>query len=235
MNVSRLPDAAAVARAAADLVVTRARAKPGLAIAFPTGRTPIPFYADLQARHQRGEARLEAAHAFNLDELILPPEDARTFRAFMEQHAWTKIGLARERCLIPNPLAPDLEAECARYEAAIAAAGGLDLAVLGVGADGHVAYNMPGPLGLPTHLVDLPDELAASLDVPPENRPLRAITMGLETIKNAREIVILATGASKVAPVRAMSSDIRDTERWPCTFLADHPALTLLLDPAAAG
>lgn len=233
MNVSRQPDAAAVTRAAADLVVARARSKPGLVIALPTGRTPIPFYADLQARHARGESSLSAASAFNLDELILPPADPRTFRSFMALHAWQKIGLAAERCLIPDPLAADLQAECVRYEAAIAAAGGIDLAVLGVGADGHVAYNMPGPAGLRTHLIHLPDELAASLDVPAQDRPLRAITMGLQTIRDAREILVLATGESKLAPVRALLSGVQDVERWPCTFLADHPALTLLLDPAA--
>jgi glucosamine-6-phosphate deaminase len=235
VNVSRQPDAAAVTRAAADRLVARARAKPGLVIAFPTGRTPIPFYADLQARHARGESSLAAATGFNLDELILPPEDPRTFRSFMALHAWQKIGMLPENCLIPDPLAADLEAESVRYEAAIAASGGLDLAVLGVGADGHVAYNMPGPAGLRTHLVQLPDELAASLDVPARDRPLRAITMGLQTIYDAREILILATGASKLHPVRALLNGVKDVERWPCTFLAGHPALTLLLDPAAAG
>ena len=235
MNVSRQSSAEAVSRAAADLVVARTRAKPKLVMALPTGRTPIPFYADLQARHLRGESNLAAASAFNLDELILPPEDPRTFRSFMQRHAWQKIGLARERCLIPNALAADPEAECARYEAAIAAAAGLDLAVLGVGTDGHVAYNMPGPVGRLTHVIHLPDELAASLDVPPQDRPLRAITMGLETLQRAREIVIMATGESKAAPLRALLGADRDPERWPCTYLADHPALTLLLDPAAAG
>ncbi len=235
MNVSRQPDAAAVTRAAADLVVARAGSKPSLVIALPTGRTPIPFYADLQARHARGELKLASASAFNLDELILPPEDPRTFRSFMERHAWRKIGLAPERCAIPNPLAGDLAGECVRYEAAIVAAGGIDLAVLGVGSDGHVAYNMPGPAALRTHIVHLPDELAASLEIPPGDRPLRAITMGLETIRDAREIVILATGESKAAALRALLSGTPDPERWPCTLLAEHPALTLLLDPGAAG
>jgi glucosamine-6-phosphate deaminase len=223
----------AVARGVAEDVAAAAARGPDLVLALPTGRTPIPLYDELAARCARGECDLSRARGFNLDELVLPRSDPRTFRAFMEQHAWGRTGLRRDRCDIPDGDAPDLAAECRRYEEAIAAAGGLDLALLGVGVDGHVAYNMPGPISLPTHVTRLPDGLAASLHVPPESWPLRAITMGIGTIRGARAIRVIATGARKATAVRAL---VRGPESpdWPCSFLQSHPDIEVLMDPAAA-
>jgi glucosamine-6-phosphate deaminase len=228
-----LAHAAAVGAAAADHVAGAAEARPDLVIALPTGRTPVPFYDELARRHAAGWNGLAQARGFNLDELVLPAADPRTFRAFMVRHAWERTGLRRDRCDIPDGAAHDLEAECRRYEAAIAAAGGLDLAVLGVGADGHVAYNMPGLITLPTHVVRLPDGLAASLGVPPEDWPLRAVTMGIGTIRQARRIVVMAMGETKATAVRALVHGPEDPE-WPCSFLGGHPDIEVLLDPPAA-
>jgi glucosamine-6-phosphate deaminase len=233
VRVVVLENAAAVAQAAADLVASAARENPGIVMALPTGQTPIPMYDELARRHAAGEIDLSRGRAFNLDELALPPSDPRTFRSFMERHAWERIGLRRERCDIPNGAARDREAECRRYEEAIAAAGGLDLALLGVGADGHVAYNMPGPIVMPTHETRLPDALAASLEVPAADWPLCAITMGIGTIRAARRIVVLATGASKAPAVVRLVRGPQDPQ-WPCSFLAGHPSVDLIADPAAA-
>ena len=232
-RVRVLADAGAVARAAADLVARAAQADPEIVLALPTGRTPIPMYDELARRHQAGEVDLSRARGFNLDEIVLPRGDERTFRAFMERHAWGRTGLDRERCDIPDGAAPDLAAECRRYEEAIAAAGGLDLAILGVGVDGHIAYNMPGPVTLPTHVTRLPDGLAASLGVPEEDWPLRAITMGIGTIRSARRIVVLATGESKSTAVKMLVGGPEDPE-WPCSFLCGHAEVELLADAGAA-
>lgn len=228
-----LDDAQGVARAAADVLAEAVAGRPDLVLALPTGRTPIPFYRELARRDQEGRIRLRQARGFNLDELVLPREDPRSFHAFMTQHAWVHTGLRRDRCDIPDGQAPDLQEECRRYEEAIAAAGGLDLAILGVGVDGHVAYNMPGPVTLPTHVVRLPDGLAASLGLPPSAWPLRAITMGIGTIRSARAVVVLATGEGKATAVRALLAGPEDPE-WPCSFLGRHPGLQVLADRAAA-
>lgn len=228
-----LDDAAAVALAAADAVAAAARENPGIVLALPTGRTPIPMYDELARRHAAGELDLTRARGFNLDEICLPREDPRTFHSFMEKHAWGRIGLARERCDIPDGEAPDLEAECRRYEAAIAAAGGLDLAILGVGEDGHIAYNMPGDVTPRTHVTRLPDGLAASLGVPPEHRPLRAITMGVGTIGAARRVLVLATGEHKSTAVKRLVRGPEDPQ-WPCSFLCGHVEVELLADTGAA-
>jgi len=223
----------AVAGVAADAVAAAVAARPAAVLALPTGRTPIPLYDALAARHEKGAVDLSGARGFNLDELVLPPGDPRTFRSYMERHAWGRTGLKRERCDIPDGGAADLEAECRRYEAALESAGGLDLAILGVGADGHVAYNMPGPVTLATHVTRLPDGLAASLAVPPESWPLRALTMGIGTIRDARALLVLATGTAKATAVRALVRGPEDP-RWPCSFLSRHPDMEVLLDPGAA-
>lgn len=226
-------DSAAVSRAAADLLAEEVSARRDLVIALPTGRTPIPLYDELAARHAAKRIDLTSARGFNLDELVLPADDPRTFRAFMAEHAWERTGLRRDRCDIPNGAAPDLEAECARYERALTDAGGLGVAFLGVGVDGHIAYNMPGPLRLGTHVTRLPDGLAGSLAVPPEDWPLRALTMGIGTIRAARRIVVLATGASKATAVQRLVQG-PDDPHWPCSFLHEHSNLDLLADRAAA-
>jgi len=228
-----LDGADAVARAAADAVVAAAARRPEVVLGLPTGRTPVPLYDELAARHARGESDLSRVRGFNLDELVLPRGDPRTFRAFMEQHVWGRTGLRRDRCDIPDGAAPDLDAECRRYERAIAAAGGLDLAVLGLGVDGHVAYNMPGPISLPTHLTHLPDGHAASLHVPPSSWPLRALTMGIGTIRGARTILVVTTGPTKATAVRALVHGPENPD-WPCSFLQSHPDIEVLLDRAAA-
>jgi glucosamine-6-phosphate deaminase len=211
-----LDNAEAVGGAAADAVAAAVAARPAAVLALPTGRTAIPLYDALAARHERGAIDLSGARGFNLDELALPASDPRTFRSYMERHAWGRTGLNRERCAIPD-----------------GGAGGLDLAILGVGADGHVAYNMPGPVTLATHVTRLPDGLAASLGVPPEAWPLRALTMGLGTIRSARALLILATGAAKATAVKALVRGPEDP-RWPCSFLNKHPDMEVLLDAEAA-
>jgi glucosamine-6-phosphate deaminase len=233
VNTKVLDSPAAVARLAADLVLEVAAAHAEPVLALPTGRTAVLLYDELAWRHIRRPLPLERVRGFNLDELALPAYHTSSFHSFMELHAWGRTGILRARCEIPSGGAPDLEAECRRYEAALAAAGGLDLVVLGLGADGHVAYNLPGPVTLPTHVVRLPDGLAASLDVSPDKWPLRAITMGLGTLREGRKILILATGASKAPAVRALCAGKEDPE-WPCSLLAAHSDLTLLVDRDAA-
>jgi glucosamine-6-phosphate deaminase len=233
VRVVTLPDAAAVARAVADLVAAAVAGRPELVLGLPTGRTALPLYRELAARRDRGALDLGRARAFNLDELVLPAGHPATFRAYMERHAWGPIGLDPGRCAIPDSAAADPAAECAGYERALAAAGGLDLALLGVGADGHVAYNLPGPPVEAAHVVELPDGLAETLAAPAAWRPLRAMTLGLGALRAARRVVVLATTAEKAAAVRALVAG-PPSPGWPCSLLADHPALDVVLAEAAA-
>ena len=238
MNLLELTSPEAVARAAADRLEHDVARNPGLVLGLPTGRTMIPFYAELARRHREGTIDLSDARGFNVDELLLPPGHPASFRSFMERHAWERIGLPRERCDIPDAaaaLAGGLEEECGRYDRAIEAAGGLGLLFLGIGADGHVAYNLPGPPRGRTHVVEVPAAVADTLPgpgVPEALRPLRAITVGFDALRSARGIVLLATTAEKAPALRALLEGPEDPA-WPCTHLRDHPRFDVLVTPEA--
>jgi glucosamine-6-phosphate deaminase len=230
-----LPDAGAVAAACADIVASEAARRADLVLGLPTGRTVLPVYDELAARHARRELELGGCHAFNLDELLLPRDHPASFRAYMDRHANRRIGLAPDRCDIPRSTVSGEEAlgECARYDAAIAGRGGFDLVLLGIGVDGHVAYNLPGEPRFETHVVELDARLADSLAVPAAFRPLRAITVGLGVLRAARHLVLMATGSSKASAVRALLSGPADDPSWPCSYLQPHPRFDVLLTPAA--
>lgn len=232
MKTEILPTAGDVARRAAHLFEAAVAAKPDLVVALPTGRTPIEMYALLAERRLAGALDLSRARAFNLDEVLLPRHVPQTFFQFMTTHAWDALGFAPGNRDIPNGEAKDPEAECARYEAAIAAAGGLDLAILGIGADGHIAYNLPGQTGPRTHVMTLDPATLATLGGDLRG-PVRGITMGMDTIRSAPRILLLATGPTKAEALRRMRDD-EPGDAWPCTLIRDHPGLTLIADEAAA-
>jgi len=232
MKLTVLDDAQQVALAAAESVRAAVEDEPDLVLGLPTGKTAIPFYGCLRQLYGAGRLDLSRARAFNIDELMLPADHPASFHAFMLKHAGERIGLRAEHWDIPDGTA-DPVTECDRYERALAQAGGMDLAVLGIGADGHVAYNLPGLAAARTHVVDLPDELAERLDVEPRWRPLRALTMGMETIRGARRLLLMATGARKARAVETLAGG-SISDQWPCTLLRDHPAFEVWLDADAA-
>ena len=241
MRTLILDDPIGAASAAAAIVSTalteRAAASEPAAgrapvLALPTGRTMVPFYAELARRHAAGTIDLSPVRGFNLDELLLPPDHPATFHAYMKRHAWGRTGLDERRAEIPS-LAAQPEPECSRYQLAIDEAGGFDLAILGVGADGHVAYNLPGPPVDDVHVVALPESLADYFQVPATRRPLRAITIGMRALVEARQILILATGRDKARAVQQLVDGPAD-EAWPVSLLRDHPNLDLILTRSAA-
>lgn len=233
MKVLRLRDPQEVARAGADVLARLAAEEPEAAVGLATGRTMIPFYGELARRHQAGTLDLSRIRGFNLDELLLPAGHPRTFRAFMERHAWGRTGLDRHRCRIPSAEG-DAEEECRRYEGELQAAGGLRLAILGLGEDGHVAYNLPGQAAEEAHVVRLPAHLAERFQVPPERRPLKAVTLGLGAFAESRELLMMVTGGSKAEALQALLEGPA-APRWPCTLLRDHPRFTVAADAAALG
>lgn len=228
------------ATACAALIAGEVRARPALVLGLPTGRTPLNVYRELVALSARGALDLSRASTFNLDEFHgLPPEDAGSFRAYMERHLFQHVGLAPERIHFLDGSAPDAEAECARYEAELAEAGGLDLVLLGIGANGHIAFNEPGDsLLAPCHRVKLGRETrranAALFGDDPARVPLEALTLGMAAILQARRVLLLAFGESKAEAVAAM---VRGpvTTRCPASFLQLHGDVEVWLDSAAAG
>jgi glucosamine-6-phosphate deaminase len=235
-------DVAAGARAVADeiqaLLAERARAGRSAAIALPTGSTPLPLYAELVHRHQAGVLATQALVAFNLDEFFgLPADHPRSFARFMREHLLDALGLPAERCHIPRgTIDPSAVAShCREYERKILAAGGLDLVVLGIGRNGHVAFNEPGSKKESrTRKLTLSAETRADLSGQfggIEHVPSEAITMGVATLLAGRRLRLMAFGEKKRAIVGRTLSEAPSAQ-CPATWLRAHADAKLYTDVA---
>jgi glucosamine-6-phosphate deaminase len=232
VKIEILPSPREVARRGAALIEEAVSANPRLVLALPTGRTPIEMYRLLAEARKAGGFDLTQATVFNLDEVLLPRSVPQSFFQFMTRNTWGPLGVAPERRFIPDGETQDPETECEDYEAAIVERGGLDLAILGIGADGHIAYNLPGQAKPRTHVVSLDPATLATLSGELQGA-VRAITMGVETILSARRIVLLASGASKAEALRRLRDD-PVSALWPCTFFRGHSDLRVIADASAA-
>jgi glucosamine-6-phosphate deaminase len=224
---------------AADVARCLAR-RPNLVLGLPTGRTPIPLYRDLVRLYRLGRVDFARATTFNLDEFVgIAAGDPRSYHAFMRRHLFDDVNLPPKRRHVLDGTARDPERECLRYERAIARAGGIDLQILGLGANGHIGFNEPADaLVAATHRARLraaTRRANASLfgnrlrDVPHE-----ALSMGMATILHARRVVLIATGATKARCVARMIHG-PVTPRLPASFLQLHRNAEVWLDRAAAG
>ena len=230
--------AEAASRGLADFLARTLRRTPASVLGLPTGRTPVPLYAELARLYRAGRVDFGRATTFNLDEFVgLGPRDPQSYYAFMRQHLFSHVNLAPERIEFLNGRARNWRQEAARYERRLAASGGLDLVILGIGQNGHVGFNEPAPALEPqTHLVRLrPATRRANTWLFDHARdvPRHALSMGIGTILRARGIVLLATGRSKAAIVRrALEGPI--TTRVPASLLQLHPNVVVVLDRDAA-
>ena len=224
---------------AANIVSAALRAHPGMTLGLPTGNTPLGMYEELVRLHQTEGLDFSRARIFNLDEYVgLTADHPASYHAYMRAHFFDRVNVAPENADIPRG-APgvDVDAESKRYENAIAAAGGIDLLVIGIGVNGHIAFNEPGSsFASRTRVVDLAPATIANArrhfgsegDV-----PRTAITVGIGTILGARRILLLASGASKAGIVhQCLHGPV--SESLPATALQVHRDVTVILDEAAA-
>jgi glucosamine-6-phosphate deaminase len=229
-----LADAEAVGRTAAELIANRLRARPRLRMLLPTGRTPLGMYDALRRHAARGELSSGQATVFQLDEYRgLGPDDERSFAAYLRREL-SSISLGAFRAL--DGAAADPAAESARHQARLDE-GPIDLAVLGLGHDGHVAFDEPGStLDEGTRVVLLHARTRADAAAEfggLEQVPAEALTVGLRTLLGAREVLVLVTGAGKAEALRAMLLD-PPSGHFPATLLRAHPRLTVICDAPAA-
>lgn len=207
-------------------------------LGLPTGSTPMGLYRHLRQYYQRGEVSFRHVVTFNMDEYVaLPPDHAESYHAYMARHLFDHIDIPSDQIHLLNGNAPDLEAECRQYEAAIQAVGGIELFIGGVGEDGHIAFNEPGsslesrtrikPLTYSTRLANarfFNDDLAQV--------PTQALTVGVGTILDAREVMILAAGYRKALAVsQAIEAGIN--HMWTVSALQLHPQALIVCDEDA--
>jgi glucosamine-6-phosphate deaminase len=240
MKVTVFDNERILARTLAVQIAASLGQNPSLVLGLPTGRTPIRLYHELGTLHKNGQADCSRATTFNLDEFVgVTPDDPGSYRSFMHEHLFSRVNLHPARINFLDGSVADLHAECRRYEHAIAAAGGIDLQLLGIGTNGHIGFNEPArELVGPTHRVRLKESTRrsnASLFAGDLSRvPREALSMGVGTILKAKRIVLIATGKSKARCVdRVLNGPI--TTKLPASFLQVHRDAELMLDSAAAG
>jgi len=238
MRLIRVKDYQAMSDEAFAITYERMLANPKLILGLATGSTPVGLYERLVSAYQTGKLSFREAQSFNLDEYVgLSPDHPQSYAYFMREHLFAHIDLPPEQRDIPNGIAPDLAAECSRYEAAIEAAGEVDLQILGIGPNGHIGFNEPGtPLDSPTHVVALTEstrEANARFFDRLEEVPTHAITMGLGTILRAREIILLASGESKAEAMARLLSLGDFASELPASALHRHPEVWVIADEAA--
>lgn len=212
--------------------------KPDAVIGFATGSTPIPLYDKMADDHKRNGTSYKDVRAFNLDEYVgVDPGDKASFARFMQDRLFSRIDIDPANTDIPNGMAEDLSAECERYSAAVKEHPA-DIQILGIGANGHIAFNEPYTKPEePTHIALLTartraDNAAAFKD--PSLVPQYALTMGIDEILTAKRILLLAMGENKAQAIYDMVMG-RDDTSCPAAALRRHPDVTVVLDREAAG
>ena len=233
------PSAETASLGLADFLARTLRERPAVVLGLPTGRTPIPLYRELVRLHRMGRADFSRARTFNLDEFSgLSPRDPRSNHAFMRRHLFDEVNLAARRIEFLNGRTRNWRREADRYERRLAAVGGLDLVVLGIGGNGHLGFNEPAvSLASRTHLAMLRAATRRAnawlFGGDARRVPRRALSMGIGTILSARGVILLATGRAKASIVRrALTGPI--TTRVPASLLQLHPNVVVVLDREAA-
>lgn len=236
MNIERFDDEDALSAALATRLLEAIIARPSLVLGLPTGRTPLGLYRELRERR----IDWSQVRTFNLDEFAgLDPSHPNSYRAFMQAELFDHVSIDPANIGFLNGAAPDLKGECRRYEDAIETAGGIDLQLLGIGANGHIGFNEPADgLCAHTHIAHLERESreanASRFGGDWTTVPERALSMGMATILGSRAIVLIATGAEKADAVHGLIEGLITT-RLPASLLQVHPRVTVMLDHAAAG
>ena len=204
---------------------------------LPTGITPLGMYVRLIEMHRSGGLSFAEATFFNLDEYLgLASDHEASYHVYMKEHFYGLIDADPARVFVPDGTAPDPEAECERYEVAITEAGGIDVCVLGIGRNGHIGFNEPGaPFDTRARVVELSESTRKvnAGDFDADRAPERAITVGMATIFESRDVLLLASGTNKAGAVAAaMEGDV--SESVPASMLRSHPNASLFLDEDAA-
>lgn len=238
MEVVIQPAGADVARFAAELVAGLVSSKPAAVLGLATGNTMVEVYSELTRRHRAEGLDFSGVTTFNLDEYVgLSPTHPCSYAAFMAANFFDRVNITRERTHLPLGTAADVPQACIDYERRIAEAGGIDLQLLGIGEDGHIAFNEPtSSLASRTRIKTLTPVTRASnrKHFPPgQEVPMHVITMGVGTIMEARHCVLLAIGQAKAGAVKA-AVEGPVTAMCPASALQWHPHCTVVVDEAAA-
>lgn len=238
MRVIIRKQAQAACVTAARLIASLIHQKPDAVLGLATGGTPVSCYAELIRLHRCGELDFSQVTTFNLDEYVgLPREHSQSFSSFMHEHFFNHVNIDPTRIHLPDGNAEDMAKACDEYEQRIARAGGIDLQLLGIGSDGHIAFNEPGSsLASRTRVKTLCHETIrdnARFFGSEAAVPRLSVTMGVGSIMDARQCLLLVTGEKKAAAIRsAIEGPV--TSQVTASALQFHRFATAVLDEPAA-
>lgn len=231
-------DYEAMSKKAAEIFIEAIKEKPNIILGLATGSTPIGLYKELIRAHKEEGLDFSKVTTFNLDEYIgLSPEHPSSYEYFMREELFNHINIPRENIHIPDGLAENIEEYCKKYDEMIDKAGGIDIQLLGVGENGHIAFNEPDEsLSLGTTIVELTEntiEVNSRFFQSVEEVPRTAISMGIGSILKAKKIVLLANGKRKAPVIKKLLSTDGVSTKFPVSFLLLHPDVTVIVDEEA--
>ncbi|WP_341321425.1 glucosamine-6-phosphate deaminase [Solibacillus sp. FSL H8-0523] len=221
-----------MSKLAADMFKAELKHNPKMVLGLATGGTPEGFYKELVEAYQAGEISFEQAQSYNLDEYVgINPTNEASYHYYMDQNLFNHVDMKRENIHVPKGDTADLQAAAAHYDEMIEAAGGVDIQLLGIGINGHIGFNEPGtPFTLGTNVVELTESTRDANKIyfnSIDEVPTYAITMGIQTIMNAKKVVLLISGASKQEAMdRLRSGEV--TEDFPASALHNHKDVTVI-------
>ncbi|GAB4099714.1 glucosamine-6-phosphate deaminase [Sinomonas halotolerans] len=238
MEVVILRDARDVGRVAAGAIARLVRSTPDAVLGLATGSSPLPVYDELARLHAQEGLDFSRASGFALDEYVgLPEGHPQSYREVIRREFTDRVDIEPSRVHSPDGSAEDIEGACAAYEEAIAAAGGVDLQILGIGSDGHIGFNEPGSsLASRTRIKTLTEQTRrdnARFFPSIAEVPHHVVTQGVGTIMDARHVVLVATGARKAEAVHGLVEG-PVTAMCVASVLQFHPHTTVIVDSAAA-
>ncbi len=232
MKIIRATDYHDLSRKAANIISAQVILHPQSVLGLATGSTPIGTYAQLVEWYGKGDIDFSQVTTINLDEYCgLDGTNDQSYRYFMNHHLFSKVNVNLEKTHVPNGLAADPQAECARYDALIESVGGIDLQVLGLGHNGHIGFNEPsGAFEKTTHCVALGEttiKANARFFESMDEVPKQAITMGIKSIMLAKSILLVVNGEDKADILQqALYGPV--TPQIPASILQLHPNLTII-------
>jgi len=227
-----------MSRTATSMVAEELKRNRKLVLGLATGSTPLGMYKELIRIHREEGLDFSGVTTFNLDEYLgLDPNHDQSYHYFMFHNLFNHINVDKDRVHIPDGKAKDTEAFCREYEKMIKEAGGIDIQILGIGANGHIAFNEPGsPADSRTRVVSLTPQTIkdnARFFKDESEVPRKALSMGIGTISEARKIILLASGKNKADAIVKIMEGPR-TVQVPASLLSEHSDATVIVDREAA-
>lgn len=239
MKFIKVKDFKEMSMKAAEMIADRVKESEKPVLGLATGSTPEGLYKILVEKYKQGEIDFSNTVTFNLDEYIgLPDDDPQSYHYFMNENLFKHINIPAENTHVPSGIAEDVQQECRDYESLIQSTGKIDLQILGIGKNGHIGFNEPGTaFDIRTHIVDL-DETTIQANArffdSIDDVPTKAITMGIGTILESKEILMIISGEGKrEAVTKLLQGEI--SEDFPASALHKHPNTTVIIDEAAWG